>query len=406
VKKDKIVLDILANPSVFSIFEHLKTEKWKKLSEDRKRNYFKKMNKYVCQAINIDPIEIVFDESGINKDSFFDEDEYKNVVVDDEDRLVINDINYNQYLTLYEYFFRLRMYILESDYLEEYDAKLPKDKKEKLNKNYRNVEYGDILIRMDIDEGEPYEDYQFINKESKEFSETILFEIIKRNYDKNNGHDEEFFMSDYNIYENSFVSNAAEKYLNDHIVERSYYINIMNKVIEKKENLKRKDISDIEDKDLFFIIYPSVIKNSDSKIIIKGFNEILSRIYSSDIKINYNNQGIIINKNIYPKKQIDNLFNIVIYECLNDIDVSLRNNPSLLDKEEINDKDLNKAIFAYKKKWLFSVINRIDTNIDLEDFVVFKYQSLYRLLDKEKIQSILMATSGNDFPFRKRRVKQ
>ena len=55
----------------------------------------------------------------------------------------------------------------------------------------------------------------------------------------------------------------------------------------------------------------------------------------------------------------------------------------------------------YKKKWLFSVVRLIDNSVNQEDFGVFKYQSILRLLNKEKMNSIICKTNGSYFPLKK-----
>ena len=60
-----------------------------------------------------------------------------------------------------------------------------------LEKNYKFVTHGDISLKMMLEEGHPYEDYQFINKEARKFAETIVFELVRRNYDPENCYDEE-----------------------------------------------------------------------------------------------------------------------------------------------------------------------------------------------------------------------
>ena len=60
-------------------------------------------------------------------------------------------------------------------------------------------------------------------------------------------------------------------------------------------------------------------------------------------------------------------------------------------------------LIDYKKKWLFSVVRLIDSSVNGEDFGVFKYQSIYRLLNKEKLNDIINNTDNNYLPLQKRR---
>jgi hypothetical protein len=404
MKTDRVLVDILSNPRLFFLFECLKTENWKKIPNNQRCNFFLKVNKLIGQTLKIPSINIVFLDGGLSQSNFFDLT-YKNVFVNAENDLCINDIEYNQYLTLYEYFYRLRMYILEMDYFDEYDAHLRDEIKIEIEKNYKSSDYGDISFNYEMEDGEPYEDYLYINKAAREFAQTILFEIVRRNYDAEAGYDEEFFMSNCNIMDNELISDIGENNLLEHNAVIYNKIYRLERLKSKIENILNNDTINIADKDLFFIVYPLVIKNSDPLIIIKGFNEIIRRIYGGDMRIVWEQRGFSINNNLYTTANIENLFNIVLYECLNDMDVSLRNNPCVLDQEEVKEKGLNNAIISYKKNWLFSVIRKVDASNNPEDFPFFDYQSLYRLLNKENLEKILLSSNGNSFPFRKRRVR-
>ena len=377
MKKDKVVMDILNDSRLLSFFNHLKTSNWRKLRENNKKNFFIRGSKLVGEAIGIDPVLVEVIDAQL-KNNFIDEDMYKNTFVEEDGTLIINDISYNQYLTLYEYFYRLRMHLLELDYLGKYDLNLSEDKKKELNYNYRLIDFGDSFVKMAFDEGDLYEDYQFINKEAREFASVLLFEIIKRNYDINDGYDEEFFMSDSKIMDSELLNEKGQFYIDRHNGDKSQSMHRLQSIKDKIEVMSNDDLSSVEDKNLYFIVYPFIIKNAKSENIINGFNEIIKRIYSDDIKIICDKRGLVINDNIYSKKDINNLLNIVLYECLNDMDKYLREDTSLLDQYLLESKGLEDAILSYKKQWLFSVILKIDSSNNPRDFGDFKYQSIFR----------------------------
>lgn len=389
MNNDSVVIKIMSDPKLAVLFEYLKTSNWRKLSEKNKINFYRKFNRFICEALNIDKFEIDISDNFIGRDVYENEYNYKNIAGDCDNGLIINDINYNQYLTMYEYLFTLRLYLLELYYCDEYDINLSIEEREELFQNFKNVNYGEINLRIDKEDGEDYAFYQYIYKEARRFSETILFDIARDNYDINDGYDEEFFMSNCNILDNEFLNNAAEEFINEHLVDTFDAIRKVEIIKEKVEKLKTTDLSLVDDKDLFFMVYPKIIKNSDPVLVIKCFNEIIRRIYSDDMRVSWSKNDLIVNGNIYPYDNLENLLNIVLYECLNDLDNQLKEDRS-----------------GYKKKWLLSVIYKIDSSNVGIDFGIFKYQSIYRLLNKEKLNDILDRTSGNYFPFAKRGVRK
>jgi hypothetical protein len=288
-------------------------------------------------------------------------------------------------------------------YVGEYKDFLSAQKKEQLERNYKIEEYGDRILKIMIEEGEAFCDYQFINKDAKEFAQTILFEIVKRNYDSTDSYDEETFMSNYNIIGNASINERGRAFLDDHDVEIYYMMNKLKIIKEKIEKLDSSDITTIDSKDLFFMVYPNVIKDCDNRLVVKCFNEIMKRIYGNNICITCSKKELRVNDNIYEIEDISNLFNIVLYECLNDMDLSLRKDREFI--EGLNGESVDNAIKLYKKKWLCAVIFEIDKNNNEEIFGILKYQSVYRLLNKEGLEKIITNTSGNYFPLRKRGVR-
>lgn len=405
MKKDEVVVKILSNPKLFSFFQYLKTENWNNLKTNRKENFYNRLNAMVSEILKIDVVDLYIDDSGINQCNFFDASLYKNTFVDGDGTLVINDINYNQYLTVYEYFFRLRQHLLELSFSGTYKLDLSEGERKALEKNYKFVTHGDVSLKMMLEEGHPYEDYQFINKNAREFAQAILFEIVKRNYDSENGHDEEVFMSNYRILDNETVMSMGESHYDDHCTDTISNMHQLSLIIKKIENLKGNNLSNIKDADLFFMVYPSVIKNSKSEVVISAFNEIIRRIYGDEIKIKQVKREILINESSYSMKELPNLLNIVLYECLNDLDDALREDPSMLDGEIVRTKGLDLAIKEYKKNWLYSVIYTIDKSTNEEILSAFKYQSLRRLINKEAMENAINKTNKDSLPLKKRRGK-
>ena len=159
---------------------------------------------------------------------------------------------------------------------------------------------------------------------------------------------------------------------------------------KKVERLGKGNLKELKDEDLMFMVYPSVIKNSPKNAVVNAFNEIVRRTYGYDLNIRVNKKELMVGNNSYPLKSINNLLNIVIFECLNDMNMKL--SMGGLNKENILES---------KKKWLFSLIVNLDKSIDEEDFGALKFQSVYRLLNKEKIKEFLEKTDGNYFPLKR-----
>ena len=399
MENDEVFLKIYTKPKIFFFFDYLKSENWCKLSKKEKKKFFVRLNKMICETLKIKKIELIVNDDGIKKHQLSSDSVYKNIIVDGVNRWSINDIEYNQYLTLYEYLLRLRKFILEQTIFEDYDLTLDKKKKSELIKNLERADLGDLLVEIYKEEGDPYEDYQFINKESREFAMSIVSKIIKRNYiDENSSYDEEFFLS--NTLNSALIEDIGTDSLKSDSVVLHYYKYIVNKLSLKIARFRESDLSEIPNNDLFFVIYPSIIKNCEVDVVIKAFNEIIHRIYGGNIRITSYSKNIFkIKDNTYLTGDIDNLLNIVLKECLNDIDANVRTNQNLLDIDIIKNDGLEKAIIKYKKKWLFKVLHTIDSSNLKMEFGPFKQDTLYRLLNKENLDNILtnnIECSSND----------
>ena len=101
VKKDSAVIDILSNPNLFSLFNMLKTSNWRNLSEKNKEIFFEKLNRAVCISLKIAKLQVEVGDGQLNEDNFLSTSDYSNVIIDADGGLVINDVNYNQYLTVF-----------------------------------------------------------------------------------------------------------------------------------------------------------------------------------------------------------------------------------------------------------------------------------------------------------------
>lgn len=401
MKKDSAVIDILSNPQLFTLFNALKTSNWRKLSEKNKKVFFEKLNRAVCISLKTPKLSLVVGDADLNEDNFLSTSDYANVIVDNDGDLIVNDVNYNQYLTVFEYLMKLRIHLLQLSYTGEYNGYFDDEKKNQISRNFEHADLGGVHLNIDKEDGQEYEEYQFINLEARKFAETILFEIVKNNFDASDCYDEEYFMSNYNVLIGEKVEEIGKTHIDSHVLHTKQMMYNLNKIIKKLDRLDQGELSKVSDKDLYFIVYPEIIADSDTNVVIKSFNEIINRIYGYNMKISWKKSDLVINNNHYSITEIENLLNIVLYECLNALDKDLREDSTVIEKE-IKEKGLDEAIREYKKKWLFSVIATIDSSTDYQEFGVFKHQSAYRLLNKSMVSSIINKTSGNYFPLSKR----
>ena len=290
---------------------------------------------------------------------------------------------------------------MQLSYIGEYEGYFDEEKKREISKNFDHAELGGVHLNMEKEYGDEYEEYQYINLEARKFAETILFEIVKNNFDASDCHDEEYFMSNHNVLIGEMVEEIGRSHIDSHVLSTKQQMFYLDKMKEKLAKLGNSDLSKVSDRDLYFIVYPEIIANSDPNTVIKSFNEIINRIHGYNMKISWKKSDLIINNHHYPISELENLLNIVLYECLNSIDKDLREDSSVI-KDEVKEKGIDDAIRDYKKKWLFSVIRLIDSNTDYEEFGVFKHQSAYRLLNKKMINTIIDKTTGDYFPLAKR----
>ena len=390
MENDKTLRKLLDDYKVRKFTDYMKTSNWKKLKPNQRKNFFLRFNRLLAQVLDINEIDLSVRDKEINSDNFMEEERYYNVVLGGEDCLVINDVDYNQYLTLYEYLYRVRLHLLELSFLDYYDADFDEEKETEIAKNYRLAEFGDVYVSIMKEDGHPYEDFQYINIEAREFARTFLFEIIKSNYNECDSYDEELFLSNYEILDNQLVIDAGKGYYDSYLNDAVYRFTKLEEMKKKVERLGKGNLKELKDEDLMFMVYPSVIKNSPKNAVVNAFNEIVRRTYGYDLNIRVNKKELMVGNNSYPLKSINNLLNIVIFECLNDMNMKL--SMGGLNKENILES---------KKKWLFSLIVNLDKSIDEEDFGALKFQSVYRLLNKEKIKEFLEKTDGNYFPLKR-----
>ena len=159
MRNDCVVIKIMSDPKLVTLFQYLKTSNWRKLDEKKRVNFYNKFNRYLCEIVNIDRFELDINDAFIGRNIYKDEDSYQNVIGDCDGGLLINDVNYNQYLTIREYLIYLRLSLLYSYYNGEYDLNFDDEKKEKIFKNFRNVRYGGVYLSADKEEGEVYSFY-------------------------------------------------------------------------------------------------------------------------------------------------------------------------------------------------------------------------------------------------------
>ena len=138
VKKDSAVIDILSNPNLFSLFNMLKTSNWRNLSEKNKEIFFEKLNRAVCISLKIAKLQVEVGDGELNEDNFLSTSDYSNVIIDADGGLVINDVNYNQYLTVFEYLIKLRIHLLQLSYTGEYNGYFDDEDMKKAISTYLN----------------------------------------------------------------------------------------------------------------------------------------------------------------------------------------------------------------------------------------------------------------------------
>ena len=119
-------------------------------------------------------------------------------------------------------------------------------------------------------------------------------------------------MSNYDVLDNEELYERGELFYIDHVVETVYKMENLNVLKNKVKEISDGDVSFIEDKNLFFMVYPSIIENCNPRVVIKAFNEIIKRIYGDDIKVSCTRKSITVGSNVYSFKEIAFFYQILL----------------------------------------------------------------------------------------------
>ncbi len=386
----ELLLNELYNdPKISFYFGLLKTSKWRELKKNEKMKFFIKFHSYLCDKLNLYKDVLIIDNEHLETKTSNDTKSV-NVSYDNGGMIYIQDVFYNQYLTLFQYF-----YIIMQKY-QKRECVNSKNKDEKIKewkKNSRSFSFADAKIDYLLSDDENYGRYQTINEDALNFAMEMVFKIAKTNFDYEDSYDEQYFMSNPYILVNDRVINEGKNLVN--MIE----LDKMNeeqklKVISKKIKNLLDNIEDAKDEDLFLAIYPSISSEIDNVYLVDIYNEILNRIYDGKLVIKINRNGVRVGNNSYNHKKFsENHFNIVIKECLNDLDNNLRNDKEFLSSEMVKEMKLEDAIYNYKKNWFYKTILYIDRKLLDVDFSLIKYQPLYRLVNKECLMKNIKKTT-------------
>lgn len=365
----------------------LKSEKWNNLTRHEKEKVFLKINDAFCEFLDIDDIHISFGDDIIGISEI--EDNYRNIIIDQKNEFLIRDINYNQYITLYEYFYRVREEIQNLVCFTDKEINVDEELKEKWKKNMTKIEsVSNIEVDFYIEDGEYLCEFQDVKLDAKDYASKIMLEIVRNNFDYNNSIDEQEFMVNVDAFSDKLLQFIGK----EKILEITNEKNIIKNKIERLNNdiktLKQSDLENVKNDILFCAIYPIFSSGFDCKYLVKIYREIINRIYDGNIDIKYSKNKVLINNNVYSSKRfLDNSFNIVLYECLRDMDKELRNNN--MSEEDICD---------FKKKWVYNTCLNIDKILGSRDLEIIKYQPLLKLINKEKIEENLIKSKNGVIP--------
>lgn len=386
----------LSNPYVKNNINKLKTSVWANLSDEEKIQVYNSINKCFCSFLKLEPYEFVYENVDyidyIDIDDVND-DEVSNISCDKYKKIKIKDINYNQYHTLYSYF-----YMAISDYQRKVVNSKHSDVNEKIREKWKRdlgfFSFGSIVVKNYDDEDS---NYSSVVLDAKKYCLNIMMGIVKNNFSFINSYDEEKFISYTDLIENKEViklgkENSKAGY-NDNLKIRDKLVKINEKF---KCFSKLDDLSVIKDSDIFMVIYPSVSDNIDLLLMIKLYNEVLNRIYDGDISLSNNNKKIVINDHYYSYSKFRNYgFNIILCECLKLIEKDLKNNNKFLNSNLVKDKGLRRALIEAKREWVEEVIARIDCSLMFTNFGVLKYQPLHLLFSSKNLNNYLEENTLN-----------
>lgn len=385
-----LLSELYNDPKISFYFSLLKTSKWRELKKNEKVKFFTKFHNYLSDKLDLYKDALLVDSEHIENNNT-NNGQTNNVSYKDPGIIYIQDIFYNQYLTLYEYFC---IVMQKYQKRECFMNKKENISIEEWKKNLKSFSFGDAEINYLLSDDENCWKYQTINNDALSFARKMVFDIVKRNFSYDDSYDEQYFMSNPYVLVNEEVIRDGKNIVD--LLE----LDKMNeeqklKVIDKKVVDMLDNIEGASDEDLFLAIYPSVSCAIDNADLVDIYNEILNRIYEGNLCIKTNRNGVKIGNNIYNyRKFCDNHFNIVIRECLSDLDEKLRNDKEFISNELVNEVGLEKAIINYKKNWFYKTILYIDRKLLNVDFSIIKYQPLYRLVNKECLMSNIKKTSS------------
>ena len=386
---DLLLNSFLSNPYLNSHLSNLKTDKWESLSSEDRLNVYDNINKSFCSFLNIDPYTLNYDDLAIRSCLLPDSDlNSSNVIKTDRRNIQINNIYLNQYSILYDYF-----YLVISDFQRKLcKGKYNKYVDEKVLEKWRHdidcFSFGNIVID-NYDENDL--EYSSIVLDAKKYSEKLIIAIIKNNFNYKSSFKEEEFLSRTDLFVNSSIvkrgKSLSKNSSKENIELKQSLINVSNKI----NNCRYlKDLSKVNDNDLFMIVYPGVYDNVDKFLIVKLCNEVLKRIYDDSVTIEESGNRVIVNGHSYRYSNFtDNIMQVLLCECMYKMENDLKNSNKFLNSSLVKEKGLKKALIETKKDWVENVINKVDHALAFVEFGVLKYQPLSRLYEPKNLDEYL-----------------
>lgn len=388
-----IISSFLNNPYVNKYFSMLKTESWHNLTDEEKISVYNGINKCFCDSLNLKCYDFIVNKNSISSSN---EDVFSNVNFKNN-KIEITDISYNQYLTLFEYFSKT---ILRFQKKVCFSNCSSNSNESELGENWKKdleiFRLGPFSVSYN---GEIINEFSNVMSDSKKFCENILFNIIKNNYDYSNCcYDEELFMNDSDILLDKSIVKVG-KYLYKSACDKKKVIknSLMNISNKMKRLREMDDLSECDEKDLFYTIYPDVVSCLDVVSLVKIYNELAKRICDSEIVIEYVKNTVIINDSVYKSSLFKrNCFNILLDECLKKMESDFLkvNDVSDLNTEEF--VVLKNNIKSFKRKWMYGLIDRVDYALSNEDFGVVNYSILFLLFNKSNFNKYLNENTLSD----------
>lgn len=399
MKVDDIINNLLNNKDFLDAASLLSSKQWKELSVSNKVKTFNEMSKIVTHSFGIKKMYVKY--FPITEKIDYIKDKRSNIYLDDNN-ICIRSFDYNQYNLLSDIlYYVIRAFqqdLCSTSLAEKFDENYVKY----TNKIYEKHKFGLIKAYNYEDD---YIAYQFALIERKRIVEKIMFRIINNNYDGRSCFEEEKFMASNDVGFSQNVYHYGKKLLNESIVKRKKEISSIDSFKEKFNNCDFKNISSFEKEILYCYIYPDFYKNIDRDLVISVYDEIVARLYCDRISVKSFGKNVIVNGNSYSKTDfLNNPFNIVVNECLNDMDKVLRNDKKFLCSKAVQNKGITNAIIGYKKKWLQKVVEEVDSALIISNFGYIKYQPLSRLMNTENIDRLIEENTINNNPFKGRGV--